>query len=516
MSINLSLDRIAKLFALLPVPYTRPTIHIAGTNGKGSVCAYVSSILSAAGLVVGRFNTPHLLNFLDSISIQGKPVSPDVFWPTRDEIEAINAAHGCGASNFELFACFALLIFERAKVDVVVLEVGMGGRLDGTNVVPNDAIAVSALTSVDLDHQALLGDTVEKIAREKAAIARPGKPFVLGPQEHRSVEDVARSMVESVGGALLPACTVVPTGWDEASDGPVPPTEAGMRVPFLQPVEISMPCFPAAVRALLPLHGEHQLGNLGTATGIIAALLTHTSSKRPELRLEERITAEAVARGIRATRWPGRLSYHTIALPAEPATNTAEARLLVLADGAHNPASATALAAYLTTLLASQAASTRPLTLTYILALSHAPPKTPAQTLAPLLAVRENVQKRTGRAVALGAAVLAFTPPLRMPWVSAVPPAEIEAAVGALAGDGEAEVWRDPREGMDDVEPVPEGAERDARVYTDHVDRALRWAAARGHGGDSLVVLAGSLYLVADFYRLLEKLGQADEIWGSA
>ena len=93
---------------------------------------------------------------------------------------------------------------------------------------------------------------------------------------------------------------------------------------------------------------------------------------------------------------------------------------------------------------------------------------------------------------------------------------DISAAVGALAGGGEVEVWRDPREGMDDVEPVPEGAERDARVYTDHVDRALRWAAARGHGGDSLVVLAGSLYLVADFYRLLQKLGQADEIWGSA
>ena len=520
MSIDLSLERISKLFAHLPVPYTRPTIHVAGTNGKGSVCAYVSSILSSAGLAVGRFNTPHLLSIFDSISVRGKPISPEVFGPIVMNIEEINAAQGTRCSNFELFTCAALMVFERTKVDVVVLEVGMGGRLDATNILPNEAVLVSALTSVDLDHQALLGDTVEKIAREKVAIARPGKPFVLGHQEHSSVNDVAKSMVEEIGSALLPACNVTTVEWDETLDGSLNSTEVVMQAPLLQPVAISMPPFSTPIRALLPLHGQHQLENLGTAAGIISALLTHPSCVRPALNLQDRLTPDVFARGIKATRWPGRLSYHNVSLPANPTSGVGEERLLVLADGAHNPASATALAAYLTSLLATPNAARRPLTLTYILALSHSPPKTPEQTLAPLLAVRTQVQEKTGREVNLGAALLGFTLPQRMPWISAVPPAEMNTVVDALASSGCVEVWRDPREGTDDLRGPLDGTELEkvkASPYTAHVERALRWAAARAQaaeGEDSLVVLAGSLYLVADFYRLLQKLGQGDEIWG--
>ncbi|KAH9925421.1 Mur ligase [Epithele typhae] len=498
MSIDLSLDRIVKLFAALPEAYNRPTIHIAGTNGKGSVCAYVSSILSHSGLTVGRFNTPHLLEVIDSICINNRPISPELFAPARQAVLDLDKAHGCNASGFELFTCAVLLIFQRLDVDIVVLEVGMGGRLDATNVVPDDAILVSALTSVDLDHQAFLGTTVEQIAREKVAIARPGKPFVLGPQAHPSVATVARTAVEAAGVPWSPRAGSRP------SRGTRHATARRRRA------RSSRPASPSSSRSLLPragprvapLRGAHQLDNLATAAGIVAALLAPPSpSPSPSvraLRLAERVTPVAVARGIGATRWPGRLSFHTLTLPADPTPDsimtTTTARMLVLADGAHNPASAGALAAYLESLAATTVA--RPLTLTYVLGLSHSPPKTPAQTLAPLLAVRA----RAGPPIKLGAALLAFTPPQDMPWVKAVPPEDIAAAVAELAPSGDVEVWRDPRD--------DDGHGR--------VERALRWAAARGDGtqGDALVVVAGSLYLVADFYRLLEKLGQAGEIWG--
>ncbi|RPD62809.1 Mur ligase [Lentinus tigrinus ALCF2SS1-6] len=528
MSIDLSLDRIRELLAHFPVPYTRPTIHVAGTNGKGSVCAYVSSILAAAEppLVVGRFNSPHLLNWLDGISIQNKPVTFDTFWPVRNEIDAINTTHDIGASNFEQYTCMALLIFERLHVDVVVLEVGMGGRLDATNVVPDECILVSALTSVDLDHQALLGDTVELITREKAAIVRKGKPFVLGPQVHRHVEAVAREIVEAVGGELLPPCSVVPVDWDENLDGPQRPAGAGIGVPILQPVQISMPAFAEPVRALLPLHGAHQYGNLGTAAGIVSALLTHPSVQLhvPDLQLRDRLTPVTIARGVRATRWPGRLSYHNITLPADPATGQEELRLTVLADGAHNPASAAALAAYLSSML--EKTSKGPLNLTYILGLSHSPPKTPVQTLGPLLAVHSQLSKT--RDVRLGAALLAFTKPARMPWISAVPPATMHAAIDTLVppsgssfsqSESTIDIYEDEPEVPE--EQVQPGADPDKQVLerpprTEHVERALRWAAGRRREGeDALVVLAGSLYLVADFYRLLQKYEQADEIWGA-
>ena len=519
MSIDLSLDRICKLLAHFPVPYNRPTIHVAGTNGKGSVCAYVSSILAAADppLVVGRFNSPHLLNWLDGISIQNQPVSPGTFEPARREIETINTKHDIGASNFEQYTCMALLIFERMRVDVVVLEVGMGGRLDATNVVPDECILVSALTSVDLDHQAFLGDTVEQITREKAAIARKGKPFILGPQVHRQVELVAREIVEATGGELFPPSSVVPVEWDEELDGPQRSAGAGIGVPLLQPVQISMPGFTEPVRALLPLHGAHQYSNLGIAAGIISALLTHPSVQQhvPELKLSERLTPVTIARGVRATRWPGRLSYHNITLPADSSTSHAETRLLVLADGAHNPASATALAAYLSSML--EKTGNGPLNLTYILGLSHSPPKTPEQTLGPLIAVHSHLSKT--RPVRLGAALLAFTQPDRMPWIRGVPPATMRAAIDTLMGSSSPS---DSHTAVEIYEDQPEevSAEQDEGVdappRTEHVERALRWAAGRRREGeDTLVVLAGSLYLVADFYRLLQKYGQADEIWGA-
>ncbi|KAI0669179.1 Mur ligase [Trametes maxima] len=510
MSIDLSLDRIRRLLSLLP-SYTRPTIHVAGTNGKGSVCALVSSILSASSppFVVGRFNSPHLVSILDCICIENKPISAQTYSVSRGEVERVDRENAVSASNFELLACTALHVFQRAGVDVVVLEVGMGGRLDATNAVPDECILVSALTAVDLDHQAFLGNTVEAIAREKAAIARPGRPFVIGPQVHPGVLEIARSVVSEVGGSLEPLPDVTAADWDNTILGP-PPTGQTSVSPPPRYVQITLAPFTEPVRTLLPLHGVHQSANLQVAAGVISALLTDPAGQKLGPNLRDRITPATVASGIQLTRWPGRLSYHALSLPSEGQSDTPEPRrLLVLADGAHNPASATALTDYLSDLLSKVPSESegRPLALTFVLGLSHSPPKTPEQTLVPLFRLHSRLPQ--GRQVRLGAALLRFTPPEGMPWVRSVPPSELRTAITSITPDSasEIDIWLGPDE---------DEASADTPGAAAPLERALRWAARRQRDReDALVVLAGSLYLVADFYRLLATLGQAQEIWGT-
>ncbi|KAJ7816980.1 Mur ligase [Mycena olivaceomarginata] len=391
MSIDLTLDRIQRLARHLPA-YTRPTCHIAGTNGKG----------------IGRFNSPHLVSVNDCISINNESVS------ARNSMWS-------------------------------VLEVGMGGRLDATNIISDDCVLVSALTAVDLDHQAFLGTSVSAIAAEKAAIARKGTPFIMGGQTDPDVETVVAKVVSAAGAELLYA--LPPFSLSATPFVPPPPL----------PVRFSMACFEHPVFALLPLHGEHQLDNLALAVSVVSAVLMNPAWTA----VRARFTNATIARGIGCVRWPGRLSFHTLNSPP----------LLVLADGAHNPASAKTLAAYVSylTALHREGAAPRPLAITYILALSHSPPKTPRETLAPLLPVNapEDVQ------VDVSVALLSFTPPDGMPWVKSVPPAELQEVVKSLAPG--TETW---------------------------LRRALDWAAERRGDRDGLVVLAGSLYLVADFYRL--------------
>ncbi|KAJ7367117.1 Mur ligase [Mycena albidolilacea] len=471
MSIDLTLDRIQRLARHLP-PYTRPTCHIAGTNGKGSVSALVSSMLSTTTppLRVGRFNSPHLVSVNDCISINNESVSPEVYQKARDEVERADKEQAIGTSSFEILTLTALLIFERAQLDVVVLEVGMGGRLDATNIISDDCVLVSALTAVDLDHQAFLGTSVSAIAAEKAAIARKGTPFVMGGQTDPDVEAVVAKVVSAAGAELLYALPVLERSWDAAIDGPALPPFSLSATPFVPPpplpIRFSMACFEHPVFALLPLHGEHQLDNLALAVSVVSAVLMNPAWTA----VRARFTNATISRGIGSVRWPGRLSFHTLNSPP----------LLVLADGAHNPASAKTLAAYVSylTALHREGAAPRPLAITYILALSHSPPKTPRETLAPLLPVNapEDLQ------VDVNVALLGFTPPDGMPWVKSVPPAELQEVVKSLAPG--TETWVDATDGPGELR------------------RALDWAAERRGDRDGLVVLAGSLYLVADFYRL--------------
>ncbi|KAH8104847.1 Mur ligase [Cristinia sonorae] len=484
--IDLTLDRIHVLFNILP-RYDRPTCHIAGTNGKGSVSAFLTSIFRSASpsYRVGRYNSPHLVSVYDCITIDDVPVSPEVYGAARTRVEKANEEHKTGATSFEVLTLTALQVFQDLKVDIAVVEVGMGGRLDATNVIPDDCILVSGLTAVDLDHQAFLGNTVADIAREKVAIARPGRPFVLSPQQHASVSLVAQEYCEKIGASLVQALVPSIRPWNVDADGPQKTNPKLTAEHFLspepQPVQISLRCFSEPLKALLPLQGEHQLTNLGTALTMVSAILTDPLLASSSLDLHSRITPTTTSKGIRSTVWNGRLSFHKLSTPQS------NKDLLVLADGAHNPASSATLGAYITDLLSrisnAESAEPRTITLTYILSLSHSPPKTPLQTLSPLLP--PTFSSSNIRLIS-NVALLRFTPPEGMPWVKSVSPSDLKSTITSLAP--EAEVW------VASDEASPEG----------QLKEVFGWVGEKhARAEEGLVVVAGSLYLVADFYRLL-------------
>ncbi|KIK79519.1 hypothetical protein PAXRUDRAFT_834059 [Paxillus rubicundulus Ve08.2h10] len=484
MSISLTLDRIQCLAARLD-PYTRPTIHVAGTNGKGSVTCIIASILRASGLSVGRFNSPHLVSVHDSILINGQPVSSLAYDHARTLVLNADRELKTKASSFELLTLTALQVFEVARLDIVVVEVGMGGRHDATNIIPNDCILVSALTAVDLDHQKFLGDTIELITEHKAGIARPGKPFVLGPQKHPAVEPAARRVVESPG---IRGHFTISTPVQRGSLG-VESCSSLFARPFVlppgQPIQFHSAAFPSPIHANLPLHGAHQLDNLALSLSVISTLLTCTSPQIP-LEISNRITSKTVSAGIDTVSWPGRLSFHR--LPRSIIKGSPCDPLTVLVDGAHNAASAETLASYISELMAPLEPRSK-LHVTYILGLSHSPPKSPSETLSPVLSRHSPEDPR----VKVRVATLRFTPPEGMPWVTPVAPSAIRETVLQLISLSDEDMWSASDDG-----PV------DGQLQS-----ALEWAEA-GQAAcgecEKLAVLAGSLYLVADFYRLLEQL----------
>lgn len=194
-AIDLSLDRIQELLDDLGNPERRlpPVVHVAGTNGKGSVVAYLRAILEAAGHRVHVYTSPHLVKFNERVVLAGSEISDVAFTEVLEECEQVNAARPI--TLFEITTAAALLAFSRMPADVLLLEVGLGGRLDTTNVV--NAQIASVITPVSMDHMSFLGDTIQKIAFEKAGILRPLVPAVIGPQGH-----AARAVIEERAGAI--------------------------------------------------------------------------------------------------------------------------------------------------------------------------------------------------------------------------------------------------------------------------------------------------------------------------
>ncbi|MFU8883595.1 MAG: bifunctional folylpolyglutamate synthase/dihydrofolate synthase, partial [Rhodobacterales bacterium] len=198
--IDLTLDRVWRLLAALDNPQNRlpPVIHIAGTNGKGSTQAMIRAGLEAAGHSVHAYTSPHLARFHERIRLAGTLISEPHLTATLEDCYTANA--GADITYFEITTCAALLAFARTPADYTLLEVGLGGRLDATNVIEKPALCI--ITPVSLDHEQYLGDTVAKIAGEKAGILKRGVTCIVGPQTDEGL-DAIEDAAARIGAPLL-------------------------------------------------------------------------------------------------------------------------------------------------------------------------------------------------------------------------------------------------------------------------------------------------------------------------
>jgi dihydrofolate synthase/folylpolyglutamate synthase len=289
-------------------------VLIAGTNGKGSTASTLASILRAAGLRTGLYTSPHLIRINERIQIDGEVISDDDFAVLHDVVDRTAerlVSEGdlpWHPSFFEMLTAMAFEYFARQRVDVAVLEVGMGGRLDATNVIEP---LVSVITDISLDHQKFLGETVAEIAREKAGIIRTGGIVVTLPQQPQA-NDVIGNTVMDRGARGVSAVPYVP---------PVSPASAEFHMAHEFATHYPLQVMGKEILVQSPLAGRHQLRNIALA---IATAEELSKQGFP-------ITADAIERGIRETRWPGRFQVFVT-----------DAHEYVL-DVAHNPAGAWAL-----------------------------------------------------------------------------------------------------------------------------------------------------------------------------
>lgn len=296
------LARIERLLERLERPERSfPAVHVTGTNGKGSVVAMLSSVLQAAGYRVGRYTSPDVVDFRDRIWVDGEWIPEDAF---ADVIERLlpEFDHVDVPSQFEALTAVAFEHFRRSEVTVAVVEVGLGGRFDATNVV---APILSILTNVSLDHTALLGPTEESIAWEKAGIAKPGAPMLVGPLSP-SVAAVVQRECDAVSAPLRHAAVSV---------------RALGRAGGFARYAVDGDALPREVR--IPLLAPYQIENLRLVLAAVQILRDAAGYS---------ISADAVSDGLRRTSWPGR--WEIVHL-----------RPTVILDGAHNPAAAAVAAA---------------------------------------------------------------------------------------------------------------------------------------------------------------------------
>jgi dihydrofolate synthase / folylpolyglutamate synthase len=268
-----------------------PVVHVAGTNGKGSTCAMIAAAARAAGMRVGLYTSPHLVEPTERIVIDGQSVTREQFVDAFTRVHEVGMQMETHPTYFETVTAMAFLLFRDESVDLAVVEVGLGGRLDATNVV---LPRICAISPIDFDHEAWLGNSLQEIAAEKAGILKPGVPAVIAPQRQEA-EEVIRERGRQRG------CELDFVRPDEVHD--VRLTRDGSEFNF------------RGMRVRCPLAGPHQVVNATTA----AAVLQHIGIS---------------ANGISEARWPGRLE-------------TVRRLPDVILDGAHNPAGARALAAHI-------------------------------------------------------------------------------------------------------------------------------------------------------------------------
>jgi len=326
LAMKLGLETIRSLCLELGSPQDSfPAVHIAGTNGKGSTAAMTEAILRAGGVRTGLFTSPHLLSITERIRVGGEPIPPDQFAMLGGRVRAAgerlveSGRLPAPPTFFEQVTAIGFLWFAEQRVELAVLEVGMGGRLDATNICRP---LVTAITPVGLDHQQYLGDTLAAIAGEKAGIIKPGIPVVVAPQEPEAkevilarAEECGAPVIDGVVDAELVSYTPDLRSWVEFRSG---------RGSF---------------DACLSLRGRHQAINARTAIAIVEVLQSTGLS----------IETEAIVAGLENCYWPGRLD-----LRPGPSGRT------LLIDGAHNEAGAVVLADFL-----RECCRRRPLTLIF-------------------------------------------------------------------------------------------------------------------------------------------------------
>jgi dihydrofolate synthase/folylpolyglutamate synthase len=309
--IDLSLGRIERLLARLghPEKALPPVVHVAGTNGKGSVIAYLAAMLQAAGRTVHAYTSPHLVRFHERIALSGRPIAEDRLSALLEDCEDANG--GEAITFFEITTAAAMLAFSRTPADILMLETGLGGRLDATNVI--DAPRLSVITPVSIDHVHYLGGDLAGIAAEKAGILKKGVPAVIGPQPVAAIEAI-RTRAESVQAPMY----VFGDNWSfQDRDEDLHYRDDGGALTLPKP----------------QLLGAHQLEN--------AAIAVAAARRLGDFRPDE----AAIRRGLLDARWPGRLQHLSRGPLTDLAARDGRQGWELWLDGGHNEAAGHALAA---------------------------------------------------------------------------------------------------------------------------------------------------------------------------
>ncbi len=316
--IKFGLNNIIRLMSALENPHRSfPSIHIAGTNGKGSTSAIIASVLRTLGLKVGLFTSPHLVSFTERIRVNDEEITEYEVVNLAEEIRGKISDLQSSDSNFtptffEVVTAMALLYFKRKRINIAVIEVGMGGRLDATNIIIPE---VSVITSISYDHREFLGSTLKEIAHEKTGIIKEGIPVVVSSQTSEVLEAIESKAEEMNTKVYL---------YDRDFSSVLKREDiSGIHFDYFDNDSFMIHDL------YLPLTGEHQMQNASVAIKAVTVLLSKNSATWRKGETEENIVS-LIRDGLATTRWPGRLEM----IKYEPP---------ILIDGAHNAAAAVAL-----------------------------------------------------------------------------------------------------------------------------------------------------------------------------